>query len=193
MNKTPRLTTDRLILGIGTYEDYAKVYEYDFTKLRNIAGEFEFVKQDLNKIKGFVNYAEDNEHTYDWIIYLNDNPIGNIVADNYDSSRNSVELSLNLHPNYWRKGYMTETVLAVLRWLYSMGYDNVVYGYEEGNFKSKGLCEKIGFELCSIKENAWVKNGNNITNYETILSKEKFKKLYGGEITPADEESKRIK
>ena len=41
---TPMLETPRLILKRGTKEDYQKVYEYDFTKLRDIAGEFEYIK-----------------------------------------------------------------------------------------------------------------------------------------------------
>jgi hypothetical protein len=50
---TPKLETEWLILKRGTYEDYVKVYEYDFTKLRDIAGEFEYVKQDPNALIGF--------------------------------------------------------------------------------------------------------------------------------------------
>ena len=55
--KTPILQTERLILKRGSYEDFTKVYEYDLTKLRNIAGEFEFVKYDPEKLRGFVTYA----------------------------------------------------------------------------------------------------------------------------------------
>ena len=32
----PTLQTERLILRKGSYEDYVKVYEYDFTRLKNI-------------------------------------------------------------------------------------------------------------------------------------------------------------
>ena len=52
--KTISLETQRLFLKRGNREDYYQVYEYDFTKLRNINGEFEFVKQDLSKIDDFV-------------------------------------------------------------------------------------------------------------------------------------------
>lgn len=51
--KIPILETERLILQKGSYEDYVKVYEYDFTRLRNIDGEFEFVKYDPEKLKGY--------------------------------------------------------------------------------------------------------------------------------------------
>ena len=38
--ETPVLETERLILKRGTLDDFQHVYEYDFTKLRNINGEF---------------------------------------------------------------------------------------------------------------------------------------------------------
>ena len=68
--KIPTLQTERLILKKGSFEDYKKVYEYDFTRLRNIAGEFEFVKYDPEKLKGFETYADEEENVLDFIIYL---------------------------------------------------------------------------------------------------------------------------
>lgn len=41
--ETPTLETERLILKKGLPEDFIKVYEYDFTKLRDICGEFKLV------------------------------------------------------------------------------------------------------------------------------------------------------
>lgn len=74
------METERLILKRGQFDDYVKVYEYDFMKLRNIAGEFEFVKLDSKRIEGFDKQFEE---TFDWIVYLKNDkiPIANIVAD----------------------------------------------------------------------------------------------------------------
>ena len=63
--KTPKLETERLILKKGTAEDFIKVYEYNFTKLRDICGEFEFVKNDPNFVATFANYSEETEDVYD--------------------------------------------------------------------------------------------------------------------------------
>ena len=84
------LETDRLILKPGSLEDYYKVYEYDLLKLRDINGEFEFVKQDPKYIKEHVYPGSDNT-IYDWVIYLKENgyPIGNIFAEMHDSDDNS--------------------------------------------------------------------------------------------------------
>ena len=177
---TPQLETERLILKRGTYEDYVKVYEYDFTKLRDIAGEFEYVKQDPEVLIGFDTYADEEDNVYDWIMYLkeNDMPIGNIVADREIEELKSTELAFNLHPNYWGKGYMKEAVVEVMKYLFENGFENVMCGYDEGNIKSEKVGEKIGFVPYSKKENAWVKNGVGITSYKTILSKERFNELY---------------
>ena len=175
--ETPVLETERLILKRGKPEDFVKVYEYDMRKLRNISGEFEFVKQDPEKVKCF---AEPYENSYDWVMFLKENnePIGNVTTDREREDINSIELAFNLHPNYWRKGYMSEAVIEIMNFLFEKGYDNVICGYDEGNFKSKGVGEKLGFIPFEVHENAWKKNGIPITSYITILSKDRFYELY---------------
>ena len=95
-------------------EDYQKVYEYDFTKLRDINGEFEFVKQDPQKIKG---YEEVYPESYDWILYLKSSgePIGNVVADREQQDIKSIELAFNTHPSFWKKGYTTEALIQIMK------------------------------------------------------------------------------
>ena len=41
--QTNLIQSERLILKKGIVSDYLTVYEYDFTKLRDIDGEFEYV------------------------------------------------------------------------------------------------------------------------------------------------------
>lgn len=180
---TPSLETERLFLKRGTLEDYQKVYEYDFTKLRNIAGEFEFVKQDLNNLYNYSVYASETEEVYDWIVYLKNGviPIANIVADREIKEIKATELSYNLHPNYWGNGYVQEAVIEIMNFLFENGFENVICGYSEGNQKSKRLNEKLGFILYSEEKDAWVKNGIAITDYKTIMSKDKFYDLYSKE------------
>ena len=178
---TPTLITERLILKRGTLEDYVKVYEYDFTRLRNIAGEFEYVKYNPEKLRGFDTYADEEENVLEFIIYLKDNnePIGNIVFDRYDEKNKSLEISCNLHPNYWKKGYMTEAILSTMEYVFNnLDIDNIVYGYAEENFKSKGLSNKIGFNFYYDYIEHYIRINKDIREIKTIMSKEKFKKLY---------------
>ena len=178
---TPSLETERLILKRGIYEDYKKVYEYDFTRLRNIAGEFEFVKCDPEKLKGFDTYADEVGNVLDFIIYLKDNgqPIGNIVYDRYDSKNKSLELSCNLHPNYWKKGYMTEAIVSTMNYVFdNLDIDNIIYAYAEENYKSKGLSEKLGFNFLSDYIEHYSRIDKDIKEVKKIMSKDDFNKKY---------------
>lgn len=178
---TPILETERLILKRGTYEDYVKVYEYDFTRLRNINGEFEFVKYDPEQLSGFETYA-DEDNVLDFIVYIKENlePIGNIVLDRYDENMKSLEIAVNLHPTYWRKGYMTETILKVMDYVYTnLDIENIVYGYAIENYKSKGLSDKIGFEFLRRYTQHYTRISKDIIHEDTIMSKERFYELYG--------------
>ena len=173
---TPILETERLILKRGTKEDYQKVYEYDFTKLRSIAGEFEFVKTNKEDIEGFETYADECDNVYDWIVYLKQDQtaIANVTADREQEELKAIELAFNLHPTYWGKGYIKEAVIEIMNFLFSQGYENILCGYSEGNEKSKRVNEKMGFTVFSKTENSWTKNGISITDYHTILSKKDF-------------------
>ena len=179
--KIPTLQTERLILKKGSYEDYVKVYEYDFTRLRNIAGEFEFVKYDPEKLRGYESYADEEENVLDFIIYLKDTnqPIGNIVFDRYDSKNKSLEISCNLHPNYWKKGYMTEAILSTMEYVFNnLDIDNIVYGFAEENFKSKGLSEKLGFNFYYDCIEHYNRIDKDVREIITIMSKEEFNEKY---------------
>ncbi len=181
--ETKELETERLILKKGTIEDYVKVYEYDLTKLRDIAGEFVYEKLDDNIIRDWFDddieaYHKKHEknHTFDWIMYEKETnkPIGNIMADREKEELNSIELAFNIHPHYWGKGYIVETLHKVLNHLYQIGYDNVISGWDEGNKKSQRVSEKLGFKLFNYIENYWIKNGIPVATYETIMSKEEY-------------------
>lgn len=177
MYETPQLETERLILKRGTLEDLQKVYEYNFSKLRDVAGEFVFEKQDPKKLEG---WEIPEPETYDWVIYLKDTmePIGNVTADREKKDIKAIELAFNTHPNHWRKGYTTEALVEIMKFLFNNGYENILCGYDEGNIKSKAIGEKLGFVSYTVKENDWIKNGVSITSYTSILSKERFNELY---------------
>lgn len=175
--ETPTLETERLILKKSKYEDLVKVYEYDFRKLRDIAGEFEFVKLDP---KSLIGWDKPVEETYDWVVFLKDTnePIANITADREQKDIKAIELAFNTHPNYWRKGYTSEAIIEIMRFLFEKGYENIICGYDEGNIKSKSIGEKLGFVPYKEHKDSWVKNGQKITTYSTILSKQEFNRLY---------------
>lgn len=178
---TVTLTTERLILKKGTSKDCIKVYEYDLLKCRGIAGEEVLVKNEEpidfigNDDTEYYNDCIKNK-VYDWYIYLKDGtPIGNITADRQTEEINSIELAYNLHPNYWRKGFMTEALNEVINYLFEIGYDNIVISYDTGNYKSKALAEKLNFQEYKILRDVYKKSGMPIDTTLMIMNKENWK------------------
>ena len=178
--ETALLKTKRLIMKRGEKEDFFKVYEYNFSKLKNIDDVCKLVKQDTSKLeKVFKNGTNKyytklkKAHMFDWIVYLNENPIGNILTTDEDLSNKSVEISFNLHPKYWGKGFMPEALTAVIEYLYSLGYDNVICTYQDGNIRAKRVLDKLGFRAYKIiKDSFKCDSGNIIDNYKVIMTKE---------------------
>lgn len=173
--KTIKLETDRLIIDKGTIKDCMKIYEYDYTMCKGINGIDILVR--LDEPKNYIGEDEDTYYNkdcikyemYDWYIYLKHNriPIGNIVADREIKDIKAIELSYNLHPDYWHKGYMIEAVKEVIRYLYSIGYENIIISYEEGNERSRRLIQKL--QCKPFKEELL---SNNIKSYSYIKRKE---------------------
>lgn len=179
--ETVRLETKRLVLKKGTSKDCIKIYEYDMQKCRGIAGEDVLVKSDKkvdfigDNVEEYYNNLKE-EKMYDWYVYLKPNldPIANIVADRQIDEIKAIELAYNMHPDYWRKGYMQEAIKAVMEYLFSIGYENIIMGYEDGNIKSKNLINKLGLTDYITIENQYQKNGININTYNKIINKTKF-------------------
>ena len=181
------LETDRLYIRNGTVEDFVKIYEYNFTKLEDIAGEFEYIKQDPKEIESWFDgdiskyYQElQQKNNYDLILYLKEGtiPVGNLLLDRINNEERSIEITCHIHPSHWGNGYMQEAILTILPFLYDIGFDAVIYSYGEGNIKSSKLCSKLGFELHSVKHNDYIRNGVQISTYRNILTKDRYNELY---------------
>lgn len=176
--ETVTLETNNLVIKKGTSKDCIKIYEYDMVKCRGIAGEDILVKSDREvdfiggNVKNYYNSLKE-EKIYDWYVYLKPNldPIANIIADRQVDEIKAIELAYNMHPDYWRKGYMTEALKAVMNHLFSIGYENIIMGYDEGNIKSKNFINKLGLTDYMTIENQYQKNGVNINTYEKIINK----------------------
>ena len=149
-----------------------------------IAGEEVLVKSEV-PIDFIGNNREEyykdciNNKVYDWYIYLKDGiPIGNIIADRQIKKINSIELDYNLHPDYWKNGYMTEAITEVINYLFEIGYENIIMGYDTGNYKSKALADKLQFQKYKILSNVYQKNGVSIDTTLMIMNINDWKMIY---------------
>lgn len=178
--ETEEIMTDNLILMKGKEKDFLTVYEFDFKKLKDVDDVFEFSKSDNKNIKKLFNrgskrYYErcKKAHIFDWIIYKDNKAIGNVFTLDENFDNKSVGLKVNIHPNSWRKGYATETLVNVINFLFKEGCDNVICSYEDGNKKAKRLLEKLGFKAYKILNDSSATLKNNLVDvYSLIIEKE---------------------
>lgn len=180
--ETALLKTIRLTLKKGEYDDYVRVYEYDFNKLSGIDERPFFEKLDNTKIKswfkgGAKKYYKKlvKAHMFDWIMYFNNFPVGNVYTGEEDLKQNTIELFVNIHPNHWGNGYAAEAVVIVLDYLFKIGYEGVVFKYLDGNLNAKRVAQKLGFKPYEIKRDAYHTSGGvEIDEYVLIMKKDDF-------------------
>lgn len=118
----------------------------------------------------------------DFIIYLKDSmyPIGNLVYDRYDKKNKSLEISYNLHPNYWKKGYMKEAILETMKYIFdNFEIKNIRSSYAYENFNSRLLNKKLGFQQIGEHTEYYKRIDKYIIEIDAIMSKENFKIKYG--------------
>lgn len=174
------LKSKHLIMKRGTKEDYLKVYEYEFNKLKNIDGIYLLEKQDHSKIEKLFKGGEKRyfsklkkAHMFDWIIYNNDIPIGNALTKEENIENKQIEVGINIHPNYWGHNYSKESLETIMDYLFSVGYDNIICEYEDGNLKAKRVLDKLGFKPYSIEKDSFKSEKDNLIDvYKTIMTKE---------------------
>ncbi len=74
-----------------------------------------------------------------------DKLIGTIGYKNWDSRSLKGEISYDLLPEYWGKGYMTQCVLAVTKFGFDNGLNRIEAWDMEENKASRQVLEKCGF------------------------------------------------
>ena len=172
--KTEKLETERLIIDKGDSYACKKIYEYDLTKCTGIDGQNELIK-----FEEPIDFIGDNQEQYykeceenkifDWYVYLKDNkiPVANILADREENG--SIEISYNVHPNYWGNGYAPEAIREIIKYLHSVGYIKILIHFYDGNEKSKRVCEKLGFKFVNREEKYYQPTNKKIYENEYAL------------------------
>ena len=166
------LSNGNIELKKCTFDDFEKVYEYDFSKLTNIWQDIEYVKNSHDRIKKLfdgINKELDNQiNTYNWIIFYKNIPVGHIIADRENKKiDNSIELSYNLHPDYLGKGIMKDSIELVCNYLFNF-YDNILISYCTGNEKSKRLLDKLNFKYLKTNKNAYNRDDKFVDEFVYI-------------------------
>lgn len=180
--ETVLLKTKRLIMKKGEKKDFLKVYEYNFNMLQNVDGICKLEKKDTTNMEKLFKddikkyYSKlKKAHMFDWIIYYNDEAIGNVLTNEENFDKKEIEVSFNIHPRNWGNGFMPEALTGVIDHLFSIGYESIVCSYLDGNIKAKKVLDKLGFKPYMIIEDEYKGgSGTLIDEYKTIMTKDNW-------------------
>lgn len=86
--------------------------------------------------------------TFHWVITLKGEVIGRVKAWDVSPYNGYLQLGYDVGPEYRGKGYMTEAVRAVIRFMLTEAQANRVFcSVRAGNIASRRVCEKAGMRL----------------------------------------------
>jgi RimJ/RimL family protein N-acetyltransferase len=144
------LTSKRLGFRTWCKDDLDIAYglwgDFEVTKLFDGRGPLsrEQVKHRLHH-----EIATQSEHGVQyWPIFLlkSGDHIGCAGLRPYDAARNILEIGFHIRSNYWRKGYASESAVAVMDYAFkSLKVDGLFAGHNPKNLGSRNLLTKLGF------------------------------------------------
>ena len=144
------IETDRLVLRKLTLEDNQDLYEYtsDYEVSKYVSWEKQESLDDaINYIKSVIKQYAEAENPYVWAIELKENHkmIGTIELSSLSKKHKRCELESDINRDYWRKGYNTEALKAVINFCFTTLDLNKIqtrcYAKNIGSYK---VMEKVG-------------------------------------------------
>jgi [ribosomal protein S5]-alanine N-acetyltransferase len=147
----PELTTERVLLRKITMDDAPAIYflRSDEAVLRFIGKEpATSLKEAEEFIQRISTFIENNE-TIMWAISLLDDPalaIGTICFWRLQPENYRAEIGYALHPAYWRKGIMKESIQKVIEYGFeTMKLHSIEARISEENVASASILDATGF------------------------------------------------
>lgn len=144
------LHTERLLLRMLNHEDADFIHHLrtDEENRRYIDRPIPKSREESKAHLEMVMEGVASGKWYNWTICLKEEetPIGNIGVWQFSEDRKTAELGYELAPNHHRKGYMSESIKAVLSFCFhELQLDFVHAVTHEDNAASVTLLEKFGF------------------------------------------------
>jgi ribosomal-protein-alanine N-acetyltransferase len=177
---TINLETERLILRKLSIRDAQDVF-YHWTNDPNIMwawGVHESVEQTKEEMEKWIKNYEKKDY-YEWGIETKENNeiIGAICTINNVEETKSCEIAYNISKLYRNKGYMTETLFCILRFLINeVGYNRIGGGHLSDNPESGRVMEKAGMKYeGTLRKNAKNINGDIVDSKIYSLIKDDIK------------------
>ena len=152
---TAELWTERLILRRYCPEDAGQLYQFFGTDptTYQYSGWNPYATPDMAQetVQRFIS-SYDDEHSYSWVMDIDDVIVGTIGA--YDYNSDQIEVGFTIKRRWRGRGLATEALKEVLRYLTeNEGILCVTAWCADENAGSRGVLEKAGMQLISIEKN----------------------------------------
>lgn len=158
MNGFPRLNTARLLLNETTADDAQAVFELFSDKRVTEYYDlevFDSIKQALDLIESDAKKTLDNR-LLRWAVRekASGNYIGGCGINRFEPERHAAVIGYEFCRAYWGKGYATEAIASVIKFIFSNSCPSTVNRIEaytmKGNLASEALLLKLGFRAEGI-------------------------------------------
>ena len=146
------METERLILRRFTADDA----EPAFKNWTSSDGVTKFLRwptyRDISAMRDYINFQLENYKkidTYDWAIVLKElgEPIGSMGAVAFNEKAQSVEIGYCIGEKWWRRGYTSEALAAVIKFFFEeIGVNRVYSEHDPRNPNSGKVMEKCGMK-----------------------------------------------
>ncbi|MCY9549601.1 GNAT family N-acetyltransferase [Lysinibacillus xylanilyticus] len=160
----PNLETDRLILREITHDDAQGIFScFSNPDVLRYYGQdpLETIEQATGLIKFFAKSFEEKKGIR-WGIEVKGEKglIGSIGFNSWSPKHKRAEIGYEIHPDYWRKGYMSEAIKEILSFgSQTLGLTRIGAVVFIENQASNNLLSNMGFEREGILKNYMYQNG----------------------------------
>jgi RimJ/RimL family protein N-acetyltransferase len=147
------IETERLIIreiqhsdaqDIFNYRADPKVYIYQCWRPRTIEDVVEFINNNMLSSKDISNHW----HNFAIVYKADNNLIGDIGMNLFDSDGLQLEIGYTLSPFYQGKGYATESIKAIMDYAFNtFNIHRIIASMDPRNIKSENLAQRLGMRL----------------------------------------------
>ena len=139
-----RITTERLTLDAIKSKDFDALISIlkDDTVSKTYMVPRLSTSDEEQRLFSAISTASHSRERYVYGIFLEGTLIG--IINDTDIMGNKIELGYALHPLHFGKGYMTEALSALIAYLFSHGFKEIICGAFDHNKPSIRVMEKCG-------------------------------------------------
>lgn len=166
----PILETDRLILREITQDDCKDIFDcFSNEEVIKHYGQEAFVDmKQADTLIQFFSLSFKEKKGIRWGIERKEEKglIGTVGFNLLSLKHKRAEIGYELHPDYWRKGYVSEAVTCILQYGFSdLGLSRIGAVVFTENDASILLLKKLGFEREGILRDYMIQNGTAHDTY----------------------------